>query len=144
MQEVLAQLNEVPGVVGSLLADAEGRLLAHAYPPLFERSILVQAAQVLADGSAGLESICGPVGMIDLRYGDARIVVKPLAGARLLFLCTKAMNLQPLAISAAVAGSRLERLLAARSAPLPVPAEPPVAVEVGRLHEMVRRIDAAI
>jgi predicted regulator of Ras-like GTPase activity (Roadblock/LC7/MglB family) len=143
MHSLLRQLNAVPGVVGTLLSDAEGRLLAQAFPPLFDPSILLEAAAALASGSAGLEAACGPVRTIDLRYGEARIVVRPLHGASLLFLCNKGVNVPALAISVAVAAPRLERLAAARTAPEPAP-DPPVPAEVGRLHEMVRRIDAVI
>ncbi|HSB20119.1 MAG TPA: hypothetical protein VLD85_08940 [Anaeromyxobacteraceae bacterium] len=144
MESLLSQLSAVPGVVGTMLCDAEGGLVAHAFPPLFDASLLRQAARILGDGAAGLETVCGRVGAVDLRYGEARIVVRPIAGGRLLFLCGAAMNLQPLAISAAVAVPRIERLLAARSAPAPEEAPPVVAAEVGRLHQMVQRIDALI
>jgi hypothetical protein len=53
------------------------------------------------------------------------------------------MNLQPLAISAAVAAPKLERLLEARAVRAAI-ADPPVSAEVGKLHELVARIDAAI
>jgi predicted regulator of Ras-like GTPase activity (Roadblock/LC7/MglB family) len=144
MESLLSQLNAVPGVVGTLLSDPEGTPLAHAFPPLFDASLLRQAARVLGGGVAGLETVCGRIDMIDLRYGEARIVVRPVAGGRLLFLCTAAMNLQPLAISAAVAVPRIEKLLAARPTPAPEGTAPVVVAEVGRLHEMVQRIDALI
>jgi predicted regulator of Ras-like GTPase activity (Roadblock/LC7/MglB family) len=143
MHALLSQLRAVPGVVGCMVSDPEGRLVAQAFPPLFDGSMLLEAARTLADASAGLETACGPVGMVDLRYADARIVVKPLSGASLLFLCAKGMNLQPLAISAAVAAPKLERLLEARAVRAAI-ADPPVSAEVGKLHELVARIDAAI
>ena len=113
MREVLTQLNAVPGVVASMLCDADGAVLADLFPPRFDGEVPRTAAKVLADGGAGLATVTGALGTIDLRFGDARIVVKPVAGARLLVLCSPAMNMQPLAISTAVALPKLEKLLAA-------------------------------
>lgn len=167
MESLLRQLAALPGVVGSLLCDAEGRLLAQAFPPFFEVSRLREAARILGDGSAGLETVCGPIAMIDLRYGEGRIVAAPVAGCWLLFLCAAAVNLRLLAISAAAVAPRIERL---RAAPPPPPVGGALAtqaelkrlleraleggeespevelgfVEVGRLHRMVQAIDAVI
>lgn len=166
MESLLRQLAALPGVVGSLLCDAEGRLLAQVFPPPFELSALREAARILGDGAAGLETVCGPIGMIDLRYGEERIVAAPVAGGWLLFLCAAAANLRLLAISAAAAVPRIERLRAAP--PPPVGSAPATQAElkklleealeggeespqvelgfaeVGRLHRMVQAIDAVI
>ena len=111
MRTVLTQLNGVPGVVGTLLCDLEGRLLAQTFPPLFEPALLQQAATTLADGAIGLETTSGAVGLLDFRYGEARLVVKPVEQARLLVLCAKDINLQLLLISTAVAVKRLAPLV---------------------------------
>ena len=36
MQALLRQLNAVPGVVGTMVCDQDGRVLAHAFPPMVE------------------------------------------------------------------------------------------------------------
>ncbi len=150
MQSLLSQLNTVPGVVGSMLSDSEGAVLAQAFPPLFEPSILHAAASALADCTLGLEPVTGPIGVIDLRYADARIVVKPITRAHLLFLCAKSMNVQLLAISTSVAVPRLEKLVAGHRASLPAAAVPAVApavapaAAVGQLYQTLQKIDAAI
>lgn len=110
MQTVLKQLNEVPGVVGSLLCDEGGRVLAHEFPPLFDPALLSQAAATLADSAVALETMAGAVGLLDFRYADARLVVKPIERSRLLMLCAKNINLQLLLISASVASSKLARM----------------------------------
>lgn len=135
MQTVLTQLNGVPGVVGTLLCDDEGRLLAQTFPPLFEGVLLQQAATAVADGAIGLETTSGAVGLLDFRYGEARLVVKPLERARLLVLCAKNINLQLLLISASVAAKRLAPLVqqAARTAtPAPPAAAPAPAPDPAR------------
>jgi predicted regulator of Ras-like GTPase activity (Roadblock/LC7/MglB family) len=138
MQDVLTQLNAVPGVNGTLLCDADGRLLAKAFPPHLSGAALAEAAKVLAESTAGLATVTGDVRMLDLRYGNARVVVRPVGTARLLFLCAPSVNLQPLTISATVAGAKLEKLLAsnatgAEAAPAP-----------GQLYTTLQRINAVI
>lgn len=109
MQAVLTQINTMPGIVGSMLCDEDGRLAAHLFPSLFEVSMLEEAAGLLADSSLGLESSTGAVELIDLRYNDNRLVVRPMAKSFLLLLCNKAVNMQLLAISLNVATKKLER-----------------------------------
>jgi predicted regulator of Ras-like GTPase activity (Roadblock/LC7/MglB family) len=136
MQTLLGQLNTVPGVVGSMLCDSEGRVLAQAFPPYFDEAILLQAAEVLADAPTGLESVTGKMLSIELRFAESRVVLKPLAGAHLVLLCTAQANPQLLNISTSVAVPKLEKLVAAHfaegSAPAPQPSPtqiPPPAPE---------------
>jgi predicted regulator of Ras-like GTPase activity (Roadblock/LC7/MglB family) len=153
MRALLAQLNAVPGVIGSVVCDAEGRLLAHAFPPTFEPQRLQEAALALADRSAALESALGAVGMLDLRFAAARVVVRAMPGARLLFLCTPSLNLELLAMSAAAALRGLERMLGSRpaapaappaAAPAATPTATPVATAPGLLWQTVERIQVLI
>jgi predicted regulator of Ras-like GTPase activity (Roadblock/LC7/MglB family) len=129
MQTLLEQFNTVPGVVGSMLCAGEGRVLAQAFPPFFDEAILIQAASVLADAPAGLESVTGKMLSIELRFAESRVVLKPMTGAHLVLLCTAQANPQLLNISASVAVPKLERLVAAQLAeppsPAPVPASAP-------------------
>ncbi len=113
MESVLGQLVTVPGVVGGMIYDGDGTVLCKTFPPIFDETILVGAARALADGAAGLELATGKVGLLDLRFADARIVVRPMAGASLVLLCAAQTNLQLLNISTSVAIPKLERLVAA-------------------------------
>jgi predicted regulator of Ras-like GTPase activity (Roadblock/LC7/MglB family) len=144
MQTLLGQLNAVPGVVGTLVSGADGRLLAHAFPPAFDVATLADAARSASESSAGLATVTGTIRMLDLRCTNARILVRPVSGANLLFLCAPSMNLQPLAISASIVAAKIEKLVAGSSAAAPAP---PVAGEgrsAGQLHAAVQRINAAI
>ncbi len=120
MKTVLKQLNAVPGVVGSLVCGADGQLVANSFPPLFDEAVLGDAARVLTDGAAGLESVTGKVKTVDLRFADARVVMRPMAGAHLVLLCAAQTNLQLLNISAGVAVPKLERMVAELPPPAPV------------------------
>ncbi len=144
MQTVLSHLNAVPGVVGTLLCGPDGQLLARAFPPVFEDAALEEVARAIAESTAGIGTITGPVRMLDLRHAKARIVARPVAGATLLFLCSPSMNLQPLDISASIAAPKIEKLLAGRSA-APSAADPaPAGAAPGKLHALVQRIDRLI
>jgi predicted regulator of Ras-like GTPase activity (Roadblock/LC7/MglB family) len=146
MQTVLGQLNAVPGVVGTLVCGADGRLVANGFPSTHDPATLGEVARRLAEGAQGLGTIGGELRTLDLRHANARIVARPVAGAILLFLCAPSINLTPLEISAGIVASRLERLLAEppSASAAPAPASPPAPASVGELHALVQRIDAAI
>lgn len=150
MQTVLNSLITVPGVVGGMVCDTEGALLSKTFPPLFDEAILENAARVLVDGAAGLETVTGKVGMVDLRYGDARILVRPMTGAHLVLLCAAQTNLQLLNISTSVAIPKLERLVAALPPPEPVqivevapPPPPPPAKKAAKEKEKKKEKESA-
>ncbi len=125
MQPLLEGLNQVPGVVGSLVCAQDGRVLAHAFPPVFDASSLQDAATVLADGAAGLETVTGPIDVVDLRYPQARVIVKPMTSGHVLLLCSSAVNVQTLLITLSVAVKKLEKLaVAPAEEPAPIAAAP--------------------
>lgn len=138
MEDILQQINTVPGVIGSLVCGGGGEIVARAFPPLFDASILQGAASAVADPAAGVRSAAGTFDLVDLRYNDGRIVVKPLDEAYLLLLCTKAMNLQVLTISLNVAKGKLDSHLqscpkgtgAVADSALPAPGEQAYAADV--------------
>ena len=137
MHDVLAQLNAVPGVIGSLVSDREGQLLAHAFPSSFDAGRLERAAAVLAERQPALDTVLGKVGLADFRYAGARVVVKGIGGGRLVFLCAPAVNLPFLGMSAAAVVPKLERL---------VREHPACAASGGggALHQLVQRVDARL
>jgi predicted regulator of Ras-like GTPase activity (Roadblock/LC7/MglB family) len=141
---VLRQLNAVPGVVGSLVSDAKGILVAHAFPPEFTEVRLRAAAQAIADRASGLEAAVGIVGTVDLRFSTARVVIRPIADGKILFLCAPSTNIQALLLSTAGALRRLEELLGAGE---PTPHARPAAAAPapsGALFKLVQEIDAAL
>jgi hypothetical protein len=122
-----------------MICDSGGKILAHGFPPGNQPPSMARAAQALAEGVPGLETVTGTIGIIDLKYEDSRIVVKPVNGAHMVFLCTATMNLQPLAISASVAAPKIEKLLAAGAG-----ARPAAPRAGGELFQLTQRIGAAI
>jgi predicted regulator of Ras-like GTPase activity (Roadblock/LC7/MglB family) len=154
---LLGQLNAFPGVMGSMVCGEQGEVLADAFPAGTDPAVPARAAQVLADHASGLSAIGGPVTMLSLRFGNARILVRRLGGGHLLVLCAPTVNPQPLTLLAAATAPKLERLLApapspaaAPPAPPPIPARAPVAVApaaapvASALYLVAQRIEAII
>jgi predicted regulator of Ras-like GTPase activity (Roadblock/LC7/MglB family) len=123
---LLGQLNAFPGVIGSMVCGELGEVLADAFPAGTDPAVPARAAQVLADHANGLAAIGGPVTMLSLRFGSARILVRRLGGGHLLVLCAPTVNPQPLTLLAAATAPKLERLLAPAPPPAPRPIPPPV------------------
>ncbi len=121
MHTVLSQLNAVPGVIGSMACDMDGRLLGEAFPPLFDAGLLKDAARVLSDGAVGLALATDSLDLLDFRFGEARLSVKPFPGAMLLVLSSRATNLQFLNLAVSLAAGKLAKVRPA-SAPMSAPA----------------------
>ncbi len=112
MDEILQQLNAVPGVIGSLVCGRDGVAVACAFPPLFDTAIIDGVAAAVADSASGAHGATGPAELLDFRYAEGRVVIKPLQDAFVLLLCTKKVNLGVLTISLNVAKTKLESLMA--------------------------------
>jgi len=151
--DALLRLNAVPGVVGSMACDAGGQVLAQAFPPAFDATVLRDAAAAVAERGAAVQAAVGPVRTLDFRYADARVVVREVEGLRLLFLCAPTVNLQTRLMSVSGAARSLSQL--ARSGPVapavaPAPAPPPPAPAppapppAGQLFQLAQRIEAHI
>jgi predicted regulator of Ras-like GTPase activity (Roadblock/LC7/MglB family) len=138
LDDVLGSLNAVPGVTGSAVCDLRGRVLAQAFPPSIDPAHVAQAAVLLADGAEGLELTKGTADHVDFRFGEARLVVKPAAGALLLVLCGKATNVQFLAIAISVAAAKLAGTGAEAAAP--AAPDPGPAVSASVAHAAKKRV----
>ena len=98
-EAALHQLVSVPGVVGGLVFDPDGAVVAAEFPPVFDQAGLRQlAGQLSADGY--FQSwLAGDQASLDLRYGDGRVVIRAMGGQWLLVLSTPQANTQLLAMS---------------------------------------------
>ena len=98
-QAALEQLAASPGVVGSMVFDPKGALVATAFPPVFDAEGLGSLASQLASDAFFSEWLAGEKGLLELRYGDGMVVVRSLEGSWLLVLCTPQVNAQLLSMS---------------------------------------------
>lgn len=124
-------LTTVPGVMGGMLSDEQGNVLAHSFPAIFDQGSLKDAADMLLHNTDGLQEATGEVKLIDMRFELGRIIIKRLPHTFLMILCQPTVNVQLLFISVNVAIKKLEKMLpgqmvvqAATSAE-PTPAQPP-------------------
>ncbi|ABB31072.1 hypothetical protein GeomeDRAFT_1594 [Geobacter metallireducens RCH3] len=134
MDEVLQQLNAVPGVIGSLVCGRDGDPIACAFPPLFDSAIIEGVTAAVTDSARGVFDATGPAELLDFRYGDGRVIIKPLQDAFVLLLCTKKVNLGVLAISLNVAKIKLESHLVARGERQKPAAAAPDLLELAVCH----------
>jgi predicted regulator of Ras-like GTPase activity (Roadblock/LC7/MglB family) len=115
MDKVLQQINLVHGVIGCLVCNNEGEVLANAFPPIFDTHVLQNAASLSIDSVAGVSEFSGGVDLIDLHCSDGRILIKNMPKGCLLLLCVGTLNMQMLNISLNVAVNKLNASLASDS-----------------------------
>lgn len=127
-QAALQQLAAVPGVVGSLVFDRSGGLVASEFPPVFDQSGLHHLASQLAGDGYFQDWLSGDQAVLDLRFADGTVVVRPVDDEWLMVLCTPQANPQLLSMSLTQVARRLR--LGASGAPggrtgeHPLPAAP--------------------
>lgn len=131
MQEILLQINNVEGVMGSAVFSERGELLAHAFPTLIDAATLKKAGNLAMECIHGLQ-IATSLDILDLRYADGRVIIKSFSGAMLCLLCAKNVNLQVLNITLNLAIRKLETKLPTVSmgaAPSAATAASPIAAD---------------
>lgn len=109
MQTIMLGLKSVAGVMGSMLSDEKGNVLAHSFPAIFDQSTLNDVAVLINDNSLGLQEVTGGVKLFDIRTGLGRIIVKPLPRMVITVLCETTINVQLLSISLNVVAKKLEK-----------------------------------
>jgi predicted regulator of Ras-like GTPase activity (Roadblock/LC7/MglB family) len=83
-----------------MVCNSQGQIVAtHSLFQSVEKEIMQEAATFLADSLVGLETVTGPMGVLDLRCEKSRIIVKPIDHAFLVFLCSKTINQHLLLLS---------------------------------------------
>jgi predicted regulator of Ras-like GTPase activity (Roadblock/LC7/MglB family) len=108
MEEALKQIKTVPGTLGCMVYDAQGHLVSHVFPGIFDYKMLSAAVATVSENLPGLKDYTGGVKMIDFRFQNGRIVVKPVDGGCLVILCDGSINLQSLIISLNLAIKHVE------------------------------------
>lgn len=111
MEEALKQIKTVPGTLGCMFYDDQGHLVSHVFPGIFDHKMLCAAVATVSENLPGLKEYTGGVKMIDFRFQNGRIVVKPVDGGCLVILCEGTVNLQSLIISLNLAVKQVEKSL---------------------------------
>jgi predicted regulator of Ras-like GTPase activity (Roadblock/LC7/MglB family) len=139
MHSVLKNLQVIPGIIGGLLADANGSLLAHSFPPLFEVSALQSICADINNIQVGMQDTSGGVKLLDLRFDHGRVIAKQMPTYFLLLLCEQQVNLPLLLISINVAVNNLKPLMTNEviSKPAVVPQSSKADMSATRLEKIV-------
>ncbi len=132
--ETLQQLGVVPGVVGSLVFDGQGEVLASAFPPVFDPAGLHGLAGRLGADGYFQEWMAGENGALDLRYQDGNVAVRTVDRSWLLVLYTAQANAQLLSMSMTQV---IRRLRAGGPVRPPAPAAAPPPSPLERLRAVV-------
>ena len=111
MEVVLQQINKIQGVVGCFICDEDGKLLGKVLPPMYDDTLLQEAADIIADSVVGVNNATGGVTSFDLRFSEGRIIVRPVLNCYLLLLCEQKINVQLLNMSLSVAHKKLEKAI---------------------------------
>jgi len=135
MQGIMLGLTSVPGVMGGMLSDERGNVLAHSFPPYFDTESIKCAAELLQDNTVGLHDVTGGVKLFDIRFELGRLIIKTLPHMFVVVLCQPAVNVQLLFISLNIAIKKLEKLSIDHSVVQPAVPQaqiPPIAVAAPR------------
>ena len=111
MEEFLKQIKTVPGTLGCMVYNEQGHLVSHVFPSIFDQKMLSAAVTTVSENLPGLKDYTGGVRMVDFRFQNGRIVVKPVVGGCLVILCEGTVNLQSLIISLNLAAKQVEKSL---------------------------------
>ncbi|MDH4208053.1 MAG: hypothetical protein OEV76_04190 [Anaerolineae bacterium] len=112
MEQLLADINAVSGVLGSFVADAGGTVVARALSPTFEESDFQLAARTLLQTVEGLETTKRRrVHELDIVFRDSRMLVKNLRPGCLYVVCARNINVPLLDLTANVAARKLAEML---------------------------------
>lgn len=120
--EALQLLGAVPGVVGGLVFDGRGEVLASAFPPVFDPTGLRGLAERLGADGYFQEWMAGESGALDLRYQDGNVAVRTVDRSWLLVLYTAQANAQLLSMSM----TQVIRRLRSAGAEAPAPPRSPL------------------
>lgn len=107
MEEILKQINAVTGVSGAFVCTADGGLVAKAMPDDFDAASLDMAARVASQTIEALEVSGQRVVEADLLFGQGRLILKNLRGGILVILCSRAINIPLLNLTANLAVKKL-------------------------------------
>ena len=110
MQAIMLGLASVPGVVGGLLSDERGNVLAQSFPPFFDQGVISGVAEMLQDGAIGLHEVTGGAKYFDLRFELGRVIIKALPNMFIAVLCKSTVNVQLLFIGLNIAIKKLEKI----------------------------------
>jgi len=112
MQDILKRINAVAGVIGSLACDADGALVASAFPASFDPAALAVVARTGAQTAAAAHRTSrARVLEICATYEGGRFIVQNMRTGYLCILCGPQINIPLLSLTTAAATTRLPDMI---------------------------------
>ncbi len=110
--DLLNGINEVEGVLGSLVCNQDGQVVASAMPADHGELMLSLVSRTSTQTVAGLKAASRRTpGDLDLLYSDGRFIVKNLRTGCLCILCMPHINVPLLNLTANVVARKLQASL---------------------------------
>lgn len=115
MQDVLASLRDVQGVIGAFLLDEDGRLIARDMPAMFDDNTLASASARISQLRAAFELGSEQFEGCTARFGSHLVMLRPAEARSLCVICPVDVNLTMLEmglnlITRRVAAPKTERV----------------------------------
>lgn len=120
MLTVLKNLHSVPGVLGCLLIDDNGNVIANTLPSIYDEASQKEISTKVTQHFEGLQDFTGGVVAFDMRFEHGRLIARKMSRYVLILLCQQTINVQLLQISLNVSIIKLEKLCAQMPTPDPV------------------------
>ncbi len=158
MNKVLNKLNSVPGVVGSMICNDQGHVMAHLFPQGIDTEMLKSVASLLTDNIPVFQECTGGSRTFNFKYEKGRIVVRHDHDRYYVLLCsnTVAVNIQILDMIIDVASKQLDKSASsepekqstistpAQKAPIAATHNPAELIEKGPLSSSLSGMQASL
>lgn len=120
MKAILDDLNDVPGVNGAFVCNAEGKVVASSMQPPIGQDLLDAVAKSLSRTAEGVRSLQGKGSPdIEMVFEAGVLILKPLDPGCLCILCVPKVNIPMLNLTANMAVRQLKKAIAAGKAAAP-------------------------
>ncbi|MGE0548400.1 MAG: hypothetical protein AB7R00_15145 [Kofleriaceae bacterium] len=106
MQPLLTSLNEIPGVLGSMIFNAQDSSVAHVLPPRYEPHLMTQVLGELRSVVQSLSS-WSSLDMLVVGYQDGQVILRRVDDMTILVLAAQNLNMMKLGIAFLSASAKL-------------------------------------
>jgi len=146
MNAILNDLNDIPGVNGAFVCNAEGRVLASSLKAPIAQALLDTVAKSLSRTAEGVRTLQGK-GSPDLEmvFESGVLILKPLDPGCLCILCAPKVNIPMLNLTANMAVRQLKKAIAGGAgAALAMPAAGGSQIPAGVVGQVEHELAVAV
>lgn len=111
MQQLLRNLRDVPGVIGSFILNNDGALVGHEMPAFVGTEIYPDVGRRLATAFGTLDSSVGEFDDLLLKFDEQWLYVRRLSHGVLSILSTASVNLPALKMATNIAATKVDSMI---------------------------------